>query len=71
MAIQAHEARYKFYEYKELGYNDVFSGMAPTSKWLLKTHIFELLTKNGFSSVKVLSDKIERNGPRISLIASK
>ncbi|PUE35478.1 DUF1698 domain-containing protein [Limnohabitans sp. Hippo4] len=71
MANQTNEAGYKYFEYKELGYDDVFSGMASTSKWLLKTHIFELLTKNGFSSLTVLSDKIERNGPRISLVASK
>lgn len=71
MAIQTDATCYEYYEYKELGYDDVFSGMAPTSKWLLKSHIFELLMKNGFSSIKVLSDKIERNGPRISLVASK
>ena len=71
MAVQTHETGYKYFEYKEHGYEDVFSGMAPTSKWLLKSHLLDLLNQYGFSAIQVLSDKVERNGPRISLVASK
>jgi len=71
MAIHLHETGYKFKEYQEHGYEDVFSGVSDTSKWLLKDHLFELLIENGFNSIKILSDKFERNGPRISIVACK
>jgi hypothetical protein len=71
MASHTHQSGYKYMEYKEHGYDDVFSGMALTSKWLRKNHIFELLKQHGFHSIQVLSDKVERNGPRFSIIASK
>lgn len=70
-ATHYHLDGYKYMEYKELGYKDVFSGMSASSKWLTKTHIYSLLEAHGFTSIQLLSDKMERNGPRISLIASK
>lgn len=71
MAIHLHETGYRYKEYQELGYDDVFSGISATSKWLLKDHLLELLIENGFSSIEILSDKLERNGPRISILACK
>lgn len=62
---------YVYKEYQELGYYDVFSGINKSSKWLTKMHILELLKNNGFKTIDILSDRLERNGDRITLVAKK
>jgi len=70
-AKHMHDSGYKYQEYVELGYDDVFSGVESTSKWLKKDHIISILKYNGFKEIIYLSDIIERNGPRLSIIAKR
>jgi SAM-dependent methyltransferase len=62
---------YRYYLYEEFGYKDPFSGMYPTSKWLLLEDIETLLKQAGFNQVKVIDTFEGRNGPRFSLIAKR
>jgi len=48
-----------------------FSGMTPGAVWLTKNGLLEVLNYLGFSKVTIYSEKIERNGPRIELLASR
>jgi tRNA (mo5U34)-methyltransferase len=71
MANQKNYNGFSYFEYKEFGYNDVFSGINPTSKWLLHEDIHKILISHGFTNISTIFNKKERNGPRVSLIASK
>ena len=62
---------YRYYRYGEFGRKDVFSGMEDHSKWLLKNQILNILDNAGFSEIKVINDEQQRNGPRVTLFASK
>lgn len=55
--------------YKEFGQDEVFSGMRPYSKWMLKSDLFEVLEANGFGTITILKDEVQRHGPRITLAA--
>ena len=49
----------------------VFSGVQPTSSWLLREDLLRSLNDVGYAAVTVLDDRIERNGPRLTLIARR
>lgn len=62
---------YQYYTHKEGGVKDVFSGMYDHAKWLLLEDIVSILQSTGFSDILIYRDEIERNGPRVTLYASK
>jgi hypothetical protein len=71
-ATDSYEAGGKVYRYKryqEGGKKEVFSGMYDHAKWLRLDDIKELLSKSGFSEIRLLETRQERNGPRVLLIA--
>jgi len=55
----------------EAGWHDPFSGKDPKAFWLDKESLLDVLRRAGFSSVKELENREERNGPRLALLASK
>lgn len=55
--------------YREGGWDDAFSGVQPTSNWLLRAELLRLLADVGYDSVVVIDDRAERNGPRLTLVA--
>ena len=63
--------RYGAYRIREGGWGDAFSGVEEMSRWLDRDSLLELVRDVGFSEVEVLDDRAERNGARITLIASK
>jgi len=65
------DREFKYYQYKEKGREEVFSGMYDHAKWLLLKDIKSILFEIGFENIHVLKDRQERNGPRITLIASR
>jgi SAM-dependent methyltransferase len=62
---------YSFKHFAERGMADVFSGLYPQSKWLTAELIAELLKQAGFGRVEVVENRLERNGPRVLLFASR
>ena len=62
---------YRYRKYRESGYHDVFSGMYDHAKWLRLADIRTVLTEAGFSTVQVVEDRRERNGPRTLLFAER
>jgi 2-polyprenyl-3-methyl-5-hydroxy-6-metoxy-1,4-benzoquinol methylase len=63
--------QFRFRPYEEMGRNDAFSGMRPTSKWLRLDDIVTVLRDAGFDSVDVVETREERNGPRALLFAER
>lgn len=55
----------------EGGWVDPFSGKDKKAFWLKQESLIALLTKAGFNNIEVLQKRDERNGPRISLLASR
>lgn len=63
---------YRSHVYRgEKGWRDAFSGLEPSSRWLHRDSLLELLDDAGFDSVEVIRQRIERNGPRICLLARR
>jgi tRNA (mo5U34)-methyltransferase len=48
-----------------------FAGMTEKALWLTRAGLMSVLSKIGFGAVQVLSEREERHGPRIELIASR
>lgn len=63
--------RFRYQRYQELGHKDVFSGMRAHSKWITLDDIVGLLRQAGFPRVEVVQSRVERNGPRVLLFASR
>jgi uncharacterized protein DUF1698 len=55
----------------EGGWKSSFSGVESASRWLLRDSLTDLLTDAGFHEIDVVSDRIERNGPRLTLLARR
>ena len=62
---------YAYKPYGEFGRDEVFSGMYDHSKWLRIDDIVDLLGRAGFSTVNVAERRLERNGPRALIFASR
>jgi len=63
---------YQIFKYKEpkVAFSP-FSGITNYAMWLTRESLLALLKNAGFSSIEIVSEIEERNGPRIELIASK
>ena len=62
---------FRYRHYAEHGRSDVFSGMKPSSKWLILDDIVRVLQETGFDAVEVAEMREERNGPRALLFAER
>lgn len=63
---------YKYYRYKEPKIEfSPFSGMRDYAIWLSKSSLLKAIENAGFKKVTIISEVVERNGPRIELIAEK
>jgi SAM-dependent methyltransferase len=62
---------YQAYLYREGGWRDAFSGVEDTSRWLERESLLELVQDVGFDQVEIVSDRIERNGSRITMLATR
>lgn len=62
---------YSYKRFRERGAADVFSGLHAHSKWLPLDVITGLLKESGFGRVAVAENRLERNGPRVLLFASR
>lgn len=65
------DREYRYKHFGERGKADVFSGLYPHSKWLTLDVIAGLLKETGFGRVDVVETRLERNGPRALLFASR
>jgi len=65
------EEQFKYMAFRESGEGDVFSGMYDHAKWLTLDALLRLLESIGYSSVKVVEQRHERNGLRVLLIGRK
>jgi tRNA (mo5U34)-methyltransferase len=62
---------YRGTHYEEAGWNDPFSGKGSRSFWLTEEDLQEALRRAGFSSITLIERRAERNGPRLTILASK
>jgi tRNA (mo5U34)-methyltransferase len=62
---------YRYYRFREGGREDCFSGVYAYSRWLTLEAIVRILRQRGFDPVEVVERRIERNGPRALLVASR
>jgi hypothetical protein len=62
---------YRYKQYREPGYGEVFAGAYDHSKWLRLEDIVELLKMAGFRKVDLIETRRERNGMRALLIAER
>lgn len=60
---------FRYMRYAEHGRAEVFSGMYDHAKWLPADTLVRLLHEAGFSSVEVVEEREERNGPRVLVLA--
>jgi tRNA (mo5U34)-methyltransferase len=67
--VNGREYGYKLFA--ERGLKDVFSGLHSHSKWLPLDVITTLLQQSGFGKLELVETRIERNGPRVLLFASR
>ncbi|HVL06279.1 MAG TPA: methyltransferase domain-containing protein [Acidimicrobiales bacterium] len=63
--------RFRYMRYAEGGRTEVFSGMYDHAKWLPLGTLTGLLTDAGFTTVDVVEERAERNGPRVLVLASR
>jgi tRNA (mo5U34)-methyltransferase len=57
--------------FDEGGWESSFSGVEPASRWLFADSLMDLLADAGFHEIDVVSDRVERNGPRLTLVAQR
>ncbi len=69
--IESGGRTYRAKVYQEGVWADVFSGVEPTSRWLYREDLLDLLGELGFAAVEVLDDRRERNGPRCTVLARR
>lgn len=62
---------FRYMRYAEGGKAEVFSGMYDHAKWLPVGTLVRLLHEAGFSSVDVVEERAERNGPRVLILAGR
>jgi hypothetical protein len=63
--------RFRFRPFQEQGRGDVFSGMSPTSRWLLLDDLVRVVREAGFGTVEIVETRDERNGSRVLLFAER
>jgi SAM-dependent methyltransferase len=62
---------YPAFSHREGGWDEVFSGVEETSRWIRRDDLLDLLRKVGFERIETVSDREERNGSRITILAER
>jgi hypothetical protein len=62
---------FRCFSFREGGVTDPYSGMYPSSRWLLLEDVVSLLREFGMPQVDVVERRAERNGPRALIIAHR
>ncbi len=62
---------YRCRSYEEFGHVDVFSGMYERSRWLMLDDLLSILATVGLANVEIVERRVERNGARVLLFASR
>lgn len=62
---------FRYQRYREGGKADPFSGMHDHAKWLRLEDLDAVLQELGFAKPQVLETRLERNGPRVLMLAEK
>jgi hypothetical protein len=62
---------YRACSYREGGWQDAFSGVQDASRWLHRDSLLQAVRDAGYPEIEVFSDRKERNGPRLSLLARR
>jgi tRNA (mo5U34)-methyltransferase len=57
--------------YREGGWRDNFSGVESAACWLDRADLLRVLSDAGYTSVEIMDDRLERNGPRLTLLARR
>jgi tRNA (mo5U34)-methyltransferase len=55
----------------ESGWFERFSGLEPNSRWLHRDALLQVLRDAGFATADLVDERIERNGPRVTLLARR
>ena len=66
-----HGRTYRTGLFHEGGWQDAFSGVEATSHWLFRDDLLQLVRDAGFPEIEIIRDVVERNGPRIGLLARR
>lgn len=70
-SLELNGVTYRYHNYKEKGRDEVFSGMYDHAKWLMLDDIKRILSEIGFSDITIHKDEQQRNGPRVTLYATR
>ena len=70
MSVDGRDIPYHRYA-ERVGSDSVFAGMDPESRWLRLEDLMSLLEEAGFATVDVVDRREERNGHRVTLVATK
>jgi hypothetical protein len=62
---------YRYMRYAEGGRAEAFSGMHDHAKWMPLDTLVNLLRRAGFSSVDVVEERMDSNGPRVLIVAGR
>jgi tRNA (mo5U34)-methyltransferase len=62
---------YKTGIYKEYGLEERLSGVTPTSRWLYKDDMINLLRNLGYDQIEIARDMSTKSGPKITLLAQR
>ncbi len=62
---------YRAHYFTEGLWQDNRAGVEPYARWLYRDSLLELLKDVGFERVEVISDRLEKSGPRFTVIARK
>lgn len=62
---------WRYYYYKEHGKKEVFSGMYDHAKWIRLEDIISLLKASGLKNIHIIDKARQRNGPRVTLLATR
>ncbi len=63
--------KWRYFKFKEDGYQAVFAGMKDHAKWLLESDLHQVLKEAGFTDIEPVETRAERNGKRVLLIARR
>jgi hypothetical protein len=69
--ITHNSKNYEAFSFKEQGWSDPYSGIDPTSCWLKKEMIIQLLTEIGYKQIEVKRDYEVFGMPRFTVVAKK
>jgi tRNA (mo5U34)-methyltransferase len=62
---------YKTAIYKEYGLDERLSGVTPTSRWLYREDLINLLRNLGYDQIEIARDLSTKSGPKITLLAQR